>query len=81
MSNVVVLRPNADIAAGLREIADTIERDGMQDCCATVIIEGDIYHVGTLDDTEAAIRAVFDMNVGLSKLMLAAHRVQCLDDD
>lgn len=77
MTNIIELpRPpqvNGPLA-GLRAIADQIE-SGQIDCDrVTLVIGSEVFHLGT-DDAHAAQAAVFDLNVGLHKMMLGAHGV------
>lgn len=69
MSNVIQLKPCADVATGLRNMAeefDSGERDG-QEC--TLIAGLDVYHFGCVDDEEAVSNAIFNLTFGLQKLM------------
>ncbi len=53
----------------LRNIADSIESNEIETDDATVIIGADVYQLGGMDDSRAAQDAVFNMVVGLSRLM------------
>lgn len=74
MNNVVRLSPPGP-TEGLRNIADQIDRGEIPCDRVTLVIGSELYHLGTQDDREAAQAAVFDLNTGLSKMMLAAHGV------
>lgn len=73
MSNVTPLRPSQDIPTGLRNIADEIEKGDFKPEHMTLIAGNRVYHLGTVSDQKAAVNAVWDMNIGLSRMMLAAH--------
>lgn len=69
MSNVIQIKPCANAATALRNIADMME-DGeitSQEC--TVIAGIDVFHCGGLDDARAAESAIFNMTMGIQKLM------------
>lgn len=71
MSNVIQLRPSADVATALRNIADAYERGefGVEEC--TVIIGRKVFHAGCVNDAQAAANTVFDCNLAIHKLMCA----------
>lgn len=74
MSNVKLLRPaGQDIPTGLRNIADQIEKGEFRPEHLTLTGGNRVFHLGTISDQQAAVNAVWDMNIGLSMLMLAAH--------
>ena len=67
---VVMLRPMMDVPTGLRNIADAIEAgeyDYFTDC--TVVLGTNIFSLGEVDDSRAAVNAVWDMTYGIHKLM------------
>jgi hypothetical protein len=69
VSNVITLRPKASVADALRNIADEFdsgERDGQE---VTLIIGLEVFHIGCSDDKEAAANAIFNMTLGIQKLM------------
>jgi len=69
MNNVIQLIPCADVVTGLRNIADSIESsDQVTDEC-TLIMGKEVYHLGQVDDAEAASSAIFNMTVGIHVLM------------
>jgi len=81
---VVPLRPLQDIPNGLRNIADKIEaaiQDGSKVQCLTLICGEEIFHLGTIDDAQAAANAIFDMTLGIHKMMSGALKLQRADDD
>lgn len=74
MGEVVMLRELVSVPAGLRNIADAIERgdyDYSADC--TVILGTYVHHLGENDDARAAVNAVWDMTYGISVLMAAGR--------
>lgn len=71
-NNVITLYPCGDIAESLRNIADGIEEGEFSDECCTLIIGGDVFSLGFVDNAKAAESAIFDMTLGIHKLMRAA---------
>lgn len=70
MSNKVVsLYPCANVAEGLRNIANQVEEGELPDDGCTVICGSDVFHLGCVDDAQAAGDAVFNMTYGLHLLM------------
>lgn len=69
MSNVIELFPKGSVADGLRVIANRIDDQEIEDDNCTLIIGSDVYHLGEYDDSRAAVDAVFNMTVGLHKIM------------
>lgn len=67
MSNIIKFKPDAIDA--LRDIADLME-DGVIPCEFTLINGTDVYHCGD-SDANAASDAVFNMTLGIHKLMAA----------
>lgn len=70
MGEVVMLRELVGVPAGLRNIADAIERgdyDYSVDC--TVILGTNIHHLGEHDDARAVVNAVWDLTYAIGKLM------------
>jgi len=67
--NVIQLKPCAHAATALRNIADMMD-DGeitAEEC--TVIAGTDVFHCGEFDDGRAAANAIFNMTMGIQKLM------------
>lgn len=69
MGNVVKLHPEIDVAACLRNIADSYEKGEYGDEECTVVIGRNVFHSGCADDARAAANAVFDCQVGIAILM------------
>ncbi len=69
MSNITPIKPCADIVQGLINIADSIEAGDIDNSNCTLIIGTNVYHLGTVCDEQSAIEAVFNMTVGIHKLM------------
>jgi hypothetical protein len=62
-----------DTVEGLRRLADRIEAGEIDVPDGATVIAGDtVSHFGTINDTEAARRAVFHMTYGLHLLMTGA---------
>ena len=71
-NNVVNLRPNINMACALMNIAEEIQNGNIAESECTLIIGTDVYHLGCIDDREAAVNAVFNMTYGIQKLMRPA---------
>ncbi len=56
---------------GLRAIADKMESGELSMDRVTLVTGGEVFHLGT-DDLHAAQAAVFDLNLGLTKMMAGA---------
>lgn len=74
MSNVIHIRPCADVVQGLRNIADDIESGAFSCDNITLIMNSEISQLGQFNPDRAAEKAVFDMVYGLSKMMHWVHR-------
>lgn len=74
MGKVVNLKPVNDAPAMLRRVADRMERGEISREDGTLIVDGDVYHFGEMDDETAAQAAIFNMNYGIAKLIAAAVR-------
>lgn len=72
MSNVVSLYPCGNVVEGLRRIADQLESGELQHNRVTLVAGNEIFQVGTVNNSQAAKDAVFDLNVGLALLMQSA---------
>lgn len=60
------------VSEGLRNIADRIDEDCFDSSDATVVLgSGEIFHLGPVSDERAAVDAVFNLNLGIFKLMNA----------
>jgi len=69
---VLQIKPCANVSLGLRNIADQIDNNGIEQNDCTVIIGSEIFHLGVVSDEEAATQAIFNMTFGIHKLMNAA---------
>tara|TARA_Y100000782_G_C10009885_1_gene192368 strand:- start:14 stop:466 length:453 start_codon:yes stop_codon:yes gene_type:complete len=67
-SVVVPIKPSADAAQALRNIADRIESGELPNE-ATVVCGPEVFHAGQVDDARAATDAVFNLTVGIHRLM------------
>lgn len=70
-SVVVPIKPNTDAAQTLRNIVDQIESGELPNE-ATVVCGTEVFHTGQVDDARAASDAVFNLNLGIHKLMNSA---------
>jgi len=75
-SNVVHIRPCADVVSGLRALADDIESGELFCDNITLIMNSEVSQLGQYSDDRAAEKAVFDMVYGLSKIMFFANKLQ-----
>lgn len=69
MSNVIKIRPCADVAQGLRNLAEEIENGNFYCDNVTLIMNSEVSQLGQFTDERAAEKAVFDMVFGISKIM------------
>lgn len=67
MSNVIKIRPDA--AEMLRNIADLMDDGSIASEDCTLIVGTDVFHAGDVDDETAATHAIFNMTMGIQKLM------------
>jgi len=70
--NVTPIKPSINVAETLRRIADSIdsgEHDG--ECCTMVLDSQHVFSFGKdrVDDNRAASEAVYDMTIGIHKLV------------
>lgn len=68
-SNVTPLIPRNHAPTALRNIADGMEDGDIPAVEVTVIVGSDVYHLGATSDDRAAESAVFNMTMGIHKLM------------
>ena len=61
-----------NVPLGLREIADQYEAGAYGADPVTLVIGREVFHLGTRGDEAAAVNAVFDLQLGIHKLMRAA---------
>lgn len=71
MENVIQLKPCANAAVALRNIADMMESGEITSDECTVIAGTNVFHCGEIDDGRAAESAIFNMTLGIQKLMSA----------
>lgn len=69
MSNVVQLKPCVNAATALRNIAEMLESGELESSEVTVICGTEVFQCGVFDDERAAESAVFNMTMGIHKLM------------
>ena len=62
---------NVGVADGLRNIADEIDNGSHPDESCTIVIGTDVYHCDRGPDTQAGADAVFNLTLGIHKLMKA----------
>jgi len=72
MSKIVQIKPNTNIPDSLRQIADDYDDGSAVGKSCTLILGVDIFHLGTFDDADAAVLAIWDMTYGIHKLMKKA---------
>ena len=76
MSKVTPLFPKVNgPVAGLRAIADQIESGQIFGDRVTLVAHGEVFHLGTEDDSAALHASVFDLQAGLHRLMINAFGV------
>ncbi len=66
---VMQLKPCVNAAIALRNIADQMENGECASDEVTVIAGTEVFHCGEFDDARAAESAIFNMTVGIHKLM------------
>jgi len=72
-AKLIHLQPaSAYVPDALRNIADQYEAGDYGDDPATIVIGREVFHIGTRGDDKAAANAVFDLQLGIHKLMAAA---------
>lgn len=74
MSNIIEMFPSSNIADTLRDIADKIDSDELEFENITLIGGTEVFQIGDVNDEDAAENAIFNMNVGIHKLMTAIFR-------
>ena len=74
MTKIVSIKPSNNIPETLRTIANQIESGEIVtgDAGLTLITGIEAFHLGTHDDAQAASDAIFNMNIGISKLTARA---------
>ena len=66
---VISLFPNQSISEGLRNIADDVDSGDLPDDGCTVILGNEVFHLGCASDEQAATDAIFNMTMGIHRLM------------
>ena len=69
MNNIMQLKPCANASLALRNIADGMDSGEIAADECTVIAGTEIFHCGEFDDSRAAESAIFNMTMGIHKLM------------
>lgn len=64
--------PSHDSVAALRKLADLMESGEFDSASVTVCNGADIWHFGEVCDSEAAVKAHWNMSYGVARLMRAA---------
>ena len=67
--NVIQIKPCANASTALRNIADMMDSGEITADECTVIAGLDVFHCGEFDDGTAAANAIFNMTMGIQKLM------------
>lgn len=80
MSNVVELRPDNfpyhDVVKSLRKLADQIE-NGEIDSSSMTCSDGEgVWHFGELNDSLAAVNAIWNLNFAIHFLMTMASKAR-----
>lgn len=69
MDKVTHLKPCSDTVAGLRSIADSIEKGNLPNTPMTLIMGDDVFQIGIHEDDASAESAVFSMVCGIHNMM------------
>lgn len=73
MSATIIKLPQAgSVSEALRNIADQYEAGEYGDDPATLVIGREVFHFGTSGNEAAAANALFDLQLGIHKLMASA---------
>lgn len=72
MGAVVPIAGKMHAPTGLRDIANGIEEGRFSGDSVTVIAGTDVFHLGCLNDAQAAQEAIWNMTFGIHKLMNSA---------
>lgn len=67
--NVSQLKPCTNAQLALRNIAKQMDSGEIEDEEVTIIVGTEVFHVGCWDDSRAAEGAIFNMTMGIHKLM------------
>lgn len=73
---VLQIKPCANVALALRNIADRVDAGEYDEQNCTLVIGTDIFQIGTFDDDSAAILAVWNLNYAIHKLMKGANSIE-----
>lgn len=72
-AKIIHIQPQtASVPDALRNIAEQYEAGDYGEEPATIVIGREVFHIGTRGNDKAAANAVFDMQLGIHKLMAAA---------
>ncbi len=72
-AKIIHIQPaSASVPDALRNIADQYEAGDYADDPVTIVIGREGFHIGTRGDDNMAVNAVFDLQLGIHKLMAAA---------
>lgn len=82
MGDVVSMFPSTDVPSVLRSIADGIDDGTYEDCDCTLVIGARVFHIGTIDDQQAAMEAIWNLTRGIHKLQFQVdiHESGLLDE-
>ena len=69
MDNVIQLNPYQNIPEALRDIAEAYENKEYEGEDCTLIIGTDVFHLGPVSPSQAAVNAIWNMTFGIHKLM------------
>ena len=70
--NVTPIKPSINVAETLRRIADDIDSGGFEGMSCTMVLDSQhVFSFGKdrVDDNRAASEAVYDMTIGIHKLV------------
>ena len=70
-AKIIHLPQATSVSDALRNIADQYDAGEYGDDPATLVIGREVFHIGTRGDDKAAVNAVFDLQIGIHKLMAA----------
>lgn len=68
-NNVVPITENSDVIEGLRGIIKQINSGEIKPKNCTLVINSYVYHLGDVGDQESIRNAVFNLNVGLQRIL------------
>lgn len=68
-NNIAQIKPCVNAAIALRNIADRMEKGEIESKDCTLIAGLEVFHFGNSDDARSAEAAIFNMTMGIQKLM------------